>query len=181
VPYAWLTASIVIGVFISLHVDNPDFKLDFWFNLIAFALTQLVWSYLWFRTGSVAATAGLHWANNAAAFFFLVAVPGWSPSMAIAIYRDDVLLKGGSHLADICPGRQLPGLGRCVAVGGARRIPVARSVVMHIAWTRQARATSVPTVKGTACCFDDLRRRRSRGFALQRLQPACLQLGFGEQ
>ena len=163
VPYAWLTASIVIGVFISLHVDNPDFKLDFWFNLIAFALTQLVWSYLWFRTGSVAATAGLHWANNAAAFFFLVAVPGWSPSMAIAIYRDDVLLKGGSHLLDPYAWVvTLLGIGLTLALLVWRRspfyLPVApssRHAYVHL--DERARATSVPTVRGTACCPDDLR------------------------
>jgi membrane protease YdiL (CAAX protease family) len=163
VPYAWLTASILIGVFISLHVDNPDFKLDFWFNLIAFALTQLTWSYLWFRTGSVAVTAGLHWANNATAFFFVVAVPGWSPSMAIVTYRDAVLLQGGSHLLDPYAWVvTLLGIGLTLALLVWRRspfyLPVApssRHAYVHL--DERARATSVPTVRGTACCPDDLR------------------------
>jgi membrane protease YdiL (CAAX protease family) len=163
VPYAWLTASVIIAVFISLHVNNPDFKLDVWFNLIAFALAQLVWSYLWLRTGSVAATAGLHWANNVTSFFFLAAVPGWSPSMAVAIYRDDVLLKGSSHLLDpYAWAITLLGIGLTLGLLVWRRspfyLPVARSdrhASAHL--DEQAGATSVPTVKGAACCADDLR------------------------
>ena len=162
-PYAWLTASVVIGVFISLHVNNPDLKLDVWFNVINFALSQLVWSYLWFRTQSVAVTAGLHWANNVTGFFILAAVPGWSPTMAIATYRDAVLLKGGSHLLDpYAWAITLLGIGLTLGLLVWRRspffLPVARSGRRAYAHSDdQVRATSVPTVKGVACCADDLR------------------------
>lgn len=162
-PCAWLTASIIIGVFISLHVDNPDFKPDLWFNVIGFALSQLFWTYLWFRTRSVAVTAGLHWANNVTGFFIVATMPGWSPTMAIAVYRDAVLLKGGNHLLDPYAWTiALLGIGLTLGLLVWRRspfyLPVARSSTRACAVSDGlVRATSVPTVKGVAYCPDDLR------------------------
>jgi hypothetical protein len=83
--------------------------------------------------------------------------------MAIAIYRDDVLLKGGSHLLDPYAWVvTLLGIGLTLALLVWRRspfyLPVApssRHAYVHL--DERARATSVPTVRGTACCADDLR------------------------
>jgi membrane protease YdiL (CAAX protease family) len=97
-PYRVLTTSLVMGLFISGHFSNADFKTDFWFNAMNFALVQIVWSFVWFRTQSVAATAGLHWANNVTCFFIVATVPGQATNMAIASNSDAVLLAGGSHL-----------------------------------------------------------------------------------
>jgi membrane protease YdiL (CAAX protease family) len=100
IPYRVLTTSIVMGVFVSMHLTNADMKSDIWFNLICFVLTQIVWCYVWFRTRSIASTAGLHWANNVGCFFMVATVPGQSTAMAIASNTDAVLLAGGSHLLD---------------------------------------------------------------------------------
>jgi membrane protease YdiL (CAAX protease family) len=100
VPFRLLTPAIVMSAFISLHLSNADIKSDFWFNLIGFALTQAVWCYVWFRTQSTAASAGLHWANNVMAFFVVATVPGQSTSMALASFTDPLLLRGGSHILD---------------------------------------------------------------------------------
>src|SRR5262245_5642089 len=56
IPYRVLTTSIVMGVFVSMHLTNADMKSDIWFNLICFVLTQIVWCYVWFRTRSIAST-----------------------------------------------------------------------------------------------------------------------------
>src|SRR5262249_8461883 len=100
VPFRLLTTSAVMTLFISLHLPNPDIKIDLWFSLIGFALNQGLWCYVWFRTQSVAATAGLHWANNVMVFFIVATVPGQSTSMALASLTDPVLARGGSHLLD---------------------------------------------------------------------------------
>jgi uncharacterized protein len=99
-PYGVPTTAVVMCVFISLHLANPDMKADIWFNLAIFAINQLLWCYVWFRTQSIAATTGLHWANNVMCFLVIAPLPGWAPTMAIATYSDAVLLKGGSHLLD---------------------------------------------------------------------------------
>jgi len=100
VPFRLFITSAVMAAFISLHFPNSDFKADFWFNLIDFALTQAVWCYVWFRTQSTAASAGLHWANNVMAFFVIATLPGQPTSMALASFTDPVLLHGGSHMLD---------------------------------------------------------------------------------
>jgi membrane protease YdiL (CAAX protease family) len=162
-PYSLPTTSVIMGLFIALHVDNPDFKPDFWFNLISFALTQVVWCYVWFRTQSIAATAGLHWANNVMAFFILSPVPGWSPTTAMATYSDTVLLASGTHLLDPYAWiTSLLGFGLTVWLLIWRRspfyLPVARSEPRSTAGCEgQAAGTSVPTIKGFVHSADDLR------------------------
>ena len=138
VPYRLLTTSIIMGVFISGHFPNADFKRDFWFNLISFMLIQGVWCYVWFRTQSIAATAGLHWANNVLAFFILASVPGQSTAMAIASNTDAVLLAGGSHLHDAYAwSGLLVGLGVTLLLLVWRRspfyLPIRRCAVSHVA------------------------------------------------
>jgi membrane protease YdiL (CAAX protease family) len=49
VPFRLFTTSALMAAFISLHFPNADFKVDFWFNLIGFVLTQAVWCNVWFR------------------------------------------------------------------------------------------------------------------------------------
>ena len=48
----------------------------------------------------MAASAGLHYANNVLCFFIIATVPGQSTTMAFASATNSVLLKGGSHLLD---------------------------------------------------------------------------------
>jgi hypothetical protein len=123
-PYRVLTTSMVMAVFISGHLGNADLESDFWFNVIGFALTQAVWSYMWFRTQSVAACAGLHWANNVLVFFIIATVPGQSTAMAIASTTDAVLARGGSHLLDPSAwAMMLFGLGLLVMLLVWRRSP----------------------------------------------------------
>ena len=63
-------------VFIANHVGNSDFENDFWFTLTVLVLTQILWSYvLVLRTQSIAATAGLHWANNVFVSLFSFIAP----------------------------------------------------------------------------------------------------------
>jgi hypothetical protein len=83
--------------------------------------------------------------------------------MAIATYRDALLLNGGSHLLDpYAWAITLLGLGLTLELLVWRRspfyLPIApsgRRADAHL--DEHARATSVPTVKGAAYCADDLR------------------------
>jgi hypothetical protein len=100
VPFRLFTTSALMAAFISLHFPNADFKVDFWFNLTGFVLTQAVWCNVWFRTQSTAASADLHWANKVMTFFIVATVPDQSTSMAFASFTDPVVLRGGSHIVD---------------------------------------------------------------------------------
>ncbi len=93
-----VVALLVIG-FTLLHTLNTDFRTDFAFNFIWFVATEILYYWLLFRTGSITATWGLHFANNLVSMMLVVTVPGSVPDMGLVVYTDPVLAAGGSRLA----------------------------------------------------------------------------------
>lgn len=100
-PYRLIVVSLLVVTFVALHGVNPDIQTDFWFFIILFVITEFLYYWMLFRTGSVMATWGMHWVNNVFAILVLTVVPGWENNIAILTYRDPVLLAGGSYLFDV--------------------------------------------------------------------------------
>ncbi len=94
---AAIVAALVTG-FTMLHTLNTDFRTDFAFNFIGFLLVEVIYYWVLFRTGSLTATWGLHFANNLIAGILVVTVPGSAPDMGLVVYTDPVLSAGGSRL-----------------------------------------------------------------------------------
>ncbi len=94
---AAIVALLVLG-FTMLHTLNSDFKTDFIYNFIWFVATEVLYYWLVLRSGSVASTWGLHFANNVLSMMVIVTVPGSAPDMGLNVYSDPVLAAGGSRL-----------------------------------------------------------------------------------
>ncbi|MEQ1717868.1 MAG: CPBP family intramembrane glutamic endopeptidase, partial [Hyphomicrobium sp.] len=99
-PYAWLASALIMSVFISLHVSNPDVQRDVWMAMITFLTGEALAYTALVRTKSLAAPWGLHFANNAFQFFLVASEPSGDSAAAIFIYTDPVYAAGGSRLTD---------------------------------------------------------------------------------
>lgn len=97
-PIRPLVVGVLILGFTSLHTVNSDFKRDFAYNFIAFLLIEIIYYWVLLRTGRLASTWGLHFANNLLAGVLLVTIPGTAPDMALVTFTDPVLAAGGSRL-----------------------------------------------------------------------------------
>ncbi len=92
-------AAAVTTVFIIPHLANADVRRDVLLALIGFTIMTTISITVLMRTQSLAASAGLHWANNA---FILLRPTGpeeVSP-LALVVYTDGVHAAGGSYLYD---------------------------------------------------------------------------------
>jgi membrane protease YdiL (CAAX protease family) len=92
-----ITLSLAFGL---LHGWNADVARDPLPSILAMAAGQLVAILVYFRTGSLAATVGLHWMNNAFLACVIATEPGYKSDLALFVYRDPVLSAGGSYLYD---------------------------------------------------------------------------------
>lgn len=98
-PLRLVVVGLLVLGFTLLHTLNSDFRTDFAFNFIWFVATEVLYYWLLFRTGSITATWGLHFANNVVSMMLVVTVPGSVPDMGLVVYTDPVLAAGGSRLA----------------------------------------------------------------------------------
>ena len=65
-PQRWLVAMVLLVLFIALHWSNDDFSRDRGLAVLDFVLSGIVSYLVFFRTNSIAAATGLHFANNVA-------------------------------------------------------------------------------------------------------------------
>ncbi|MEM7619551.1 MAG: CPBP family intramembrane glutamic endopeptidase [Pseudomonadota bacterium] len=100
IPYRIIIVGSLTALFVSVHTYNPDVQTDFWFFVIIFVITELLYYWVLFRTRSVMATWGMHFINNVFAVLVIAVVPGWKNDLAIFTYTDPVLSAGGSYLYD---------------------------------------------------------------------------------
>lgn len=100
VPIRWIVAGLWIGIFVWLHAINPDFAIDPAYVAILFVVTEIINYVLFFYTGSIAVTWGVHFANNSFAILLVATAPQQSDTMALIKYLDPVYAKGGSYLTD---------------------------------------------------------------------------------
>jgi membrane protease YdiL (CAAX protease family) len=99
-PIRTLITVLIAAMFTSLHAVNDDLKADLYFGMIVFFATELVAIAVYLRTWSLAATTGLHWANNLFALVLVARPPGYSSTFPPLVYTDAVLAAGGSRLLD---------------------------------------------------------------------------------
>lgn len=101
IPYAWLTAALIMSGFIALHVPNDDVQRDVSLGLITFVTGEVIAYTVLVRTKCLAAPIGLHWANNIFQFFIVTTTPPATNDTAIFVYSDPVYAAGGSRLFDV--------------------------------------------------------------------------------
>lgn len=98
IPFRLIAVGLVMTIFISAHAYNPDVVQDMAFNLIFFAVMEVIYYTVLFRTRSISATWAIHWINNAFIFLLISTEPGRTSSMVPFIYTDPVWSAGGSYL-----------------------------------------------------------------------------------
>jgi membrane protease YdiL (CAAX protease family) len=92
-------AAAVTALFIVPHLANSDIQRDMLLGVVGLAVMTVVSIAVLLRTQNLAASAGLHWANNA----FILLRPGAPEEvtpLALVVYTDPVYAAGGSHLYD---------------------------------------------------------------------------------
>lgn len=97
-PIRSLIVALLVTGFTSLHTVNSDFRTDFTFNFIGFLAIEVIYYWVLLRTGSLATTWGLHFANNLMAGVLVITVPGNAPDMGVVVFTDPVLSAGGTRL-----------------------------------------------------------------------------------
>jgi membrane protease YdiL (CAAX protease family) len=98
-PVRLPVAALVTTVFILGHLGNTDVQRDVLLAVVGFVTMTLVSIAVLLRTQNLAASAGLHWANNA----FILLRPGAPEEvtpLALVVYTDPVYAAGGSYLYD---------------------------------------------------------------------------------
>ena len=97
-PIRGLVSTLVLLLFTSLHTGNADMSADLATSMVWFVISEALFYWVLFRTRSIAATWGMHWANNL--FATLVAtVPGYAPDLALVVYTDPAAFAEPSQLA----------------------------------------------------------------------------------
>ena len=98
-PFRLPVTAAVMALFISGHLANDDVRRDLLLNVMFFVATETVSYAMLYRTRNLAASAGMHWMNNAWAML-VATVPGQPTAMALVVYTDPVYAAGGSRLFD---------------------------------------------------------------------------------
>ena len=92
-------AAAVTTLFILPHLGNSDIQRDLLLGVMGLAIMTVVSIAVLLRTQNLAASAGLHWANNA----FILLRPGTPDEvtpLGLVVYTDPVYAAGGSYLYD---------------------------------------------------------------------------------
>lgn len=100
IPYPLIVCGLLMALFISIHIPNPDMQRDLYMGLTVFIGGEAVAYAALLRTKTLAASMGLHWANNIFAIFLLATVPLADSSAAMLVYTDPVYAAGGSRALD---------------------------------------------------------------------------------
>jgi hypothetical protein len=90
-------AAGVTTAFIIPHLQNADVQRDMLLAVVGFVMMATVSIAALMRTQSLAASAGLHWANNAFIVLRPTAPEEVNP-LALVVYTDRVYAAGGSYL-----------------------------------------------------------------------------------
>lgn len=100
IPYPLIVCALLMALFISIHIPNPDMQRDLYMGLLVFIGGEVVAYAALLRTKTLAASMGLHWANNIFAIFFLATVPLQDGAAAVFVYTDPVYMAGGTRALD---------------------------------------------------------------------------------
>lgn len=100
IPYPLVVCGLLMALFIAIHIPNPDMQRDLTMGLVVFIGGEAVAYAALLRTKTLAASMGLHWANNIFAIFLLATVPLADSAAAVFVYTDPVYAAGGSRAFD---------------------------------------------------------------------------------
>jgi membrane protease YdiL (CAAX protease family) len=96
-PARWPVVVVLVMVFTYFHLGNADLGGDRGFNLFYFAMTEVVWYSVFLRTQNLAASAGLHWMNNAWDTLFVARAPDQATTLALVVQTE----QGFSRMSDL--------------------------------------------------------------------------------
>lgn len=101
--WPWRPAAVLIPmiIFMALHQGNEDVAPDPVFAGLYFMISGVLYYVLLFRTGSIAACWGVHFANNMFVFLVMMSEPGMDNNSALFTYTDPILSAGGSNLTNV--------------------------------------------------------------------------------
>lgn len=99
-PFPWVAPALIMAVFISIHIPNPDMQRDLATGVSVFISGEIIAYAALLRTKALAASWGLHWGNNIYAFFLMATAPMGDTDAAIFVYTDPVYAAGGTHALD---------------------------------------------------------------------------------
>jgi membrane protease YdiL (CAAX protease family) len=100
IPYPVIVCGLLMALFISIHIPNPDMQRDLYMGLSVFIGGEALAYAALLRTKTLAASMGLHWANNIFAILFLATIPLSDGAAAVFVYNDPVYLAGGTRALD---------------------------------------------------------------------------------
>jgi membrane protease YdiL (CAAX protease family) len=100
-PARWPLVLILVVLFTYLHAGNADLGGDRAFGLFYFAMTEVVWFSVYLRTQNLAASAGLHFMNNAWDTLFVARAPDQATSLALIVQTDPLGAGGPTRLLDL--------------------------------------------------------------------------------
>lgn len=102
---AWVAPTIVIAVFVSLHLGNPDVVHALWVVLPVFIASEAMIVYLTMRTGGMEVALVLHWANNFILMMLIAEQDTQANELTVFVFDDDP-----TTIADDVPGLVIYGL-----------------------------------------------------------------------
>lgn len=116
IPYPLIVCGLLMALFIAVHIPNPDMQRDLAMGLAVFIGGEAMAYAALLRTKTLAASMGLHWANNIFAIFFVATVPLADSAAAVFVYNDPVYAAGGSRALD--PVSHLTNIAVLAAIAG---------------------------------------------------------------
>lgn len=87
VSVVWFAPLVVIGVFVSLHLSNPDFS-ELSLVLPSFVLMELVVVYLIIRTGGMEVAFVSHFVNNATIFLLIADAQTQANDLTLFVFNN---------------------------------------------------------------------------------------------
>lgn len=85
----WFAPTVVVLVFVSIHIGNPDFQTGFWMLLPLFVVSELIVIYLTMRTGGMEVALCWHWFNNATIFLLVAERATQANDVTLFVFDED--------------------------------------------------------------------------------------------
>ncbi len=85
----WFAPVVVVLLFVSLHIGNPDVQSNLWLILPVFIGSELMAIYLTMRTAGMEVAVAWHWFNNATIFLLLADRTTQANDLTLFVFDDD--------------------------------------------------------------------------------------------
>lgn len=85
----WFAPTVVVLVFVSLHIGNPDLQAGLWMLLPLFVVSELMMIYFTMRTGGMEVALCWHWFNNATIFLLVAERTTQANEVTLFVFDED--------------------------------------------------------------------------------------------